>query len=172
MSTRRGQYVSLREIIDEVGVDAARFFFLMRGINAHLDFDLELAKKQTPENPVYYVQYAHARVHSVNKKAKESNTVIADKNFTRFKEPEELELIKSLGTFPDILEVCYNQLDPNPLVSYLQEVASGFHRFYDCHRVVSEDAQLSAERLGLANAVRVVLANGLKILGLNAPEQM
>ncbi len=172
MSTRRGQYVSLQEIMDEVGVDAARFFFLMRGISAHLDFDLELAKKQTPENPVYYVQYAHARVHSINKKAQETNTEFASKGFSRFKEPEELDLIKTLGTFPDVLEICYNQLDPSPLVNYLQEVAAGFHRFYDHHRVVSEDARLSQERLGLVNAVRIVLANGLHLLGLNAPQQM
>jgi len=173
MSTRRGQFISLREVIDEVGVDAARFFFLMRHIQVHLDFDLELAKKETAENPVYYIQYAHARVHSINIKAAANKIQPAHAGFSELKETEELELIKKLGSFSDILMLCYNELDPYALVSYLQEMATAFHKFYDRCRVVNpENVALSAERLALINAVRIVLANGLRLLGVSTPEKM
>lgn len=172
MSTRRGEFISLREVIDEVGVDAARFFFLMRHINVHLDFDLELAKKETPENPVYYIQYAHARIHSINKKAREANLKEKRTDFALLKEEDELDLIKKLGSFPDILMICYQELDPYALVSYLQELATYFHKFYDRHRVITEDHALSCERLALINAAKIVLANGLRLLGLSTPEKM
>ena len=172
MSTRRGEFISLREVIDEVGVDAARFFFLMRHINAHLDFDLELAKKETPENPVYYIQYAHARIHSINKKAQEAGLKQKENNFSLLSAPAELDLIKKLGSFPDMLFVCYHELDPYALMQYLHELAMVFHKFYDQHRVISDDADLSSERLALANATKIVLANGLRLLGLSTPERM
>lgn len=173
MSTRRGEFISLREVIDEVGVDAARFFFLMRHIKVHLDFDLELAKKETAENPVYYIQYAHARIHSIIKKASESGIQSVKKDFHLIVEPEELELIKKLGSFSDILLVCYNEMDPYALVSYMQDLATAFHKFYDRHRVIdAARIDLSGERLALTNATRIVLANGLRILGLSTPEQM
>ncbi len=172
MSTRRGQYVSLREVLTEVGADASRFFFLMRHIKAHLEFDLELAKKQSPENPVYYIQYAHARVYSINKKAEEAGFKITPCAITLLKEKEELDLIKKMGEFSLILKFCYDQLDPYPLVSYLQELATCFHRFYDVHRVVDEDKAVTKERLALVNAARIVLANGLKLLGVSTPEKM
>jgi arginyl-tRNA synthetase len=173
MSTRRGEFISLREVIDEVGVDAARFFFLMRHINAHLDFDLELAKKETSENPVYYIQYAHARVHSINAKAAEVGIKSKASEFHLLKEVEELDLIKRLGSFSDILMICYNELDPYALMSYLQELAAGFHRFYDRHRVIDpQNKDLSSERLALTNAAKIVLANGLRLLGLSTPERM
>lgn len=172
MSTRRGEFISLREVIDEVGVDAARFFFLMRHINAHLDFDLELAKKETPENPVYYIQYAHARIHSINKKAQEAGLQQRKNDFSRLNAPEELDLIKKLGSFPDMLFICYHELDPYALMQYLHELAMVFHKFYDQHRVIIDDQDLSAERLALANATKIVLANGLRLLGLSTPERM
>ncbi len=172
MSTRRGQYISLREVIDEVGVDAARFFFLMRHINVHLDFDLELAKKQSPENPVYYIQYAHARIHSINKKADAANIQIERYDFSNLNECEEIDLIKKLGAFSDILMFCYDKLDPYPLVSYLHELASLFHKFYDRHRVIIENTKLASERLALVNATRIILSNGLSLLGLSRPEKM
>jgi arginyl-tRNA synthetase len=172
MSTRKGQFISLREVLNEVGSDAARFFFMMRHIKAHLDFDLELAKKETPENPVYYIQYAHARVFSINKKAQEAGVKIESKNFERLNEPEELDLIKKLGTYPDMLCACHDQMDPYPLVSYLHELASVFHRFYDKHRIVGEDEAVSSQRVGLVNAARIVIGNGLRLLGVSAPEQM
>ncbi|MBI5415846.1 MAG: arginine--tRNA ligase [Candidatus Omnitrophica bacterium] len=172
MSTRRGEFISLREVIDEVGVDAARFFFLMRHIDAHLDFDLELAKKETPENPVYYIQYAHARIHSINKKAQEACLKQRENSFSLLNAPEELDLIKKLGSFPDILSVCCHELDPYALMQYLHELAMVFHKFYDQHRVIGDDKDLSAERLALANATKIVLANGLRLLGLSTPERM
>ena len=172
MSTRKGQYISLREVIDEVGVDAARFFFLMRHIKAHLDFDLELAKKQTPENPVYYIQYAHARVFSINKKAQEAKIKIKTSNFNLLDKDEELDLMKKIGSFSESLKYCYDQSDPYPLISYLQELATCFHKFYDSHKVIGDDVAVSEERLGLVNATRIVLANGLKLLGVSTPEQM
>ncbi len=173
MSTRRGEFISLREVIDEVGVDAARFFFLMRHIKVHLDFDLELAKKETAENPVYYIQYAHARVHSINAKAAQEKIKLKKSNFQLLKEEEELALIKKLGSFSDILMICYNELDPYALVSYLQDVATSFHKFYDCHRVIDpKNKELSSERLALVNASRMVIANGLRLLGLSTPEKM
>ncbi|HQP10235.1 MAG TPA: arginine--tRNA ligase [Candidatus Omnitrophota bacterium] len=173
MSTRRGQFISLREVIDEVGVDAARFFFLMRHINVHLDFDLELAKKETSENPVFYIQYAHARIHSIYVKAAETKIKRKKKDFQLLKEPEEMDLIKQLGSFSDILMICYHESDPYALMNYLMELATSFHKFYDCCRVIDpQNPELSCERLALANAAQIVLANGLSLLGLSTPEKM
>ncbi len=173
MSTRRGQYISLQEVMDEVGVDAARYFFLMRHISGHLEFDLDLAKKQSAENPVYYIQYGHARVHSVNKKAQEVGVVMKTSGLSRLKAEEEIDLIKKLGSFDEALLQCHYQLDPYPAVSYLHELAIAFHRFYDKCRIIDEsDKELSVERLTLVNASGIVLANGLKLLGMSAPETM
>lgn len=172
MSTRKGEFISLREVMDEVGVDAARYFFLMRHISAHLEFDLELAKKQSSENPVFYIQYAHARVFSINDKASSLGIERKTENFKLLKESEEVELIKKLGNFQHALINCYQDLDPYGLVSYLHELATCFHKFYDRHRVVDEDKELSKERLGLVNAARIVIHNGLMLLGINAPEKM
>ena len=173
MSTRRGQYISLREVMEEVGVDAARFFFLMRSISAPLEFDLDLAKKETPENPVYYIQYAHARVHSMAAKAAESGLAARKEPLALLGAGEELELIKRIGQFPEILRTCAVQMDAFALVNYLLELATCFHKFYDVHRVVDpQNPALSAERLALADAVRIVLANGLRLVGVRAPEKM
>lgn len=172
MSTRRGQYISLREVIDEVGVDAGRFFFLMRRIDAHLDFDLELAKKQTPENPVYYIQYAHARIHSIIEFAKESKLKPKKSALSLLKEKEEIDLIRTISYFPEVISICVSQREPFTLVSYLQELAGSFHQFYDKHRVVSDNLDLASERLGLIDAAKTVLANGLRLLGVSAPIKM
>ncbi|MCB9721347.1 MAG: arginine--tRNA ligase [Candidatus Omnitrophica bacterium] len=172
MSTRRGQYVSLREVLDEVGSDVARYFFLMRHIKAHLEFDLELAKKESSENPVYYIQYAYARINSMNAKAVEAGITAPHNGFDRLGADEELELIRHLGGFSDALQYCHQQWDPYPLVSYLLELATRFHKFYDVCRVISDDAELSAQRLGLANAAGIVLANGLVLLGISRPKSM
>lgn len=172
MSTRRGQYISLREVLDEVGADVARYFFLMRHIKAHLEFDLELAKKESSENPVYYIQYAYARINSINKKASDASIESVTKGFTKLGSEEEIDLIKQLGGFSEALVYCHQQLDPYPLVSYLFELASCFHKFYDRQRVVDEDGELSGQRLGLVNAVKIVLANGLALLGISRPDSM
>lgn len=172
MSTRRGQFISLREVIDEVGVDAARFFFLMRHIKQHLEFDLDLAKKQSSENPVYYVQYAHARVYSINEKAAVAGIEPKQSEFKRLTAAEEIDLIKKIDEFKKSLRRAYDIADPYPVVAYIQELAACFHKFYDAHKVITGDQELSSERLGLVNAARIVLANGLKLLGLSQPRKM
>jgi len=171
MSTRQGQYITLREIINEVGVDAARFFFLMRRTSSHLDFDLELAKKQTPENPVYYIQYAHARIASILRNSK-IKLKVKDLNLSLLKEKEEIELMKKLGQFSYILNICLNTLDPYMLTVYSQELAQAFHKFYDQHRVLGEDEALSKARLVLIKVTQIVIATILELLNINAPEKM
>jgi arginyl-tRNA synthetase len=171
MSTRKGQYITLREILDEVGPEASRFFFLMRRTSAHLDFDLELAKKQTLENPVYYVQYAHARICSIMRNAHfEPRVLGADLGLLQT--PGELSLMKRLWRFPRILEICYKNTDPYFLTLYLQELAEDLHRFYEGHRVLTEDRGLTQGRLALICAARIVLRSGLGLLGISAPEKM
>jgi len=170
MSTRQGEFITLRELIDEVGLDAGRFFFLMRKADSHLDFDLELAKKHSPQNPVYYVQYAHARISSILEKMP---LVPADCGLLKaLKEKEEMELIKLLSQFPYVVKVCGTSLEPVGLVVYLQETAGAFHYFYDKHRVIGGSEELTAARLFLVNCTRIILANGLKLLGVSAPAKM
>ncbi|MFC1658095.1 arginine--tRNA ligase [Candidatus Omnitrophota bacterium] len=171
MSTRQGRYITLREILQEVGVDASRFFFLMRRTSAHLDFDLELAKKQTSENPVYYVQYAHARICSIMRNAGTAQKFRAS-DLSLLGEPEEINLMKRLWQFPRILELCYKSLDPYFITVYLQEIAEDLHRFYERHRVLSENKDLTNARLALIEAARIVLEKGLSLLGISAPESM
>ncbi len=169
MSTRKGQYVTLREVLSEVGLDAARYFFLMRKTDSHLDFDLELAKQQTPENPVYYVQYAHARIAGILAHAPQQ---AASADLTRLIEEEERDLMRAIFSFPYVLEICSRQLDPNNLTTYLQALAAAFHRFYDRHKVLTQDETLAQARLFLIRAVMTVLANGLRIMGVSAPDRM
>ncbi len=172
MSTRRGQFITLREVIDDVGTDVARFFFLMRRVEAHLDFDLELAKKDAPENPVFYVQYAHARISSIKRKSELKNINLKKINLELLNQPEELVLIKLMGQFSVALENCAAALDPYGLISYLQEFATAFHSFYDKYKVISDDSSLTDARLALVEAVRIVLARGLSLLGISVPEKM
>ncbi len=174
MSTRRGEFISLREVMDEVGRDAARFFFLMRQASAHLEFDLELAKRQVSENPVYYIQYAHARIHSIIRKAQdEFHLSPKTQNLKYLQQPQELDLMRKIGLYPDILIGAARTLEPFSLLRYLQEVAATFHKFYDSCRVLDEsNKELSVERLGLIEAARVVLNNGLRLLGVSAPQKM
>ena len=173
MSTRRGEYISLQEVIDEVGIDAARYFFLKRHTNQHLEFDLELAKKETPENPVYYIQYAHARINSVMEKAGQENLSAKRSGFQFLTEAGEQDLIKKIYQFAEILGMCENQLDAYALGNYLLELAIAFHKFYDQYRVIdTANKDHSEERLGLILAVQIILANGLKLLGISAPAKM
>ena len=173
MSTRRGEFITLREVIDEVGKDAGRFFFLMRQTNAHLEFDLELAKKNTSENPVFYIQYAHARIHSIIRKAQEEAKLgIKFKDFNCLKEVEEMDIMRKIALYPEVLIACAKQLDPFALVRYLQELAGCFHKFYDVHRVLDDNKDLSVERLSLIESVRITLGSGLKLLGVSTPEKM
>ncbi|MCX7926819.1 MAG: arginine--tRNA ligase [Candidatus Omnitrophica bacterium] len=171
MSTRKGQYITLREVLEEVGVDASRFFFLMRRTSSHLNFDLEIAKKQTPENPVYYIQYAHARIASILRQVKDFQKPTVQQ-LQLLKEKEEISLIKKMWQFPYILEVCHDTIDPYLITVYLQELAETFHKFYDRHRVLLEDRNLSYARIALISVTRHVLALGLSLTGVEAPEKM
>jgi arginyl-tRNA synthetase len=175
MSTRSGEFVTLREVLDEVGRDAARYNFLMRRSDSHLDFDLELAKKQSSENPVYYVQYAHARICSIVRMAQERGIalpVYANIDLSVLNEPEEKTLIKLLVRYPEIIYGAAKSLEPHRVTFYLNELAGIFHSYYNKNKVISENDQLTAARLFLVKAVRIVLQNALKILGVSAPEKM
>ncbi len=173
MSKRAGQIVTMRELVDEVGVDAARFFFLMRRISTPLDFDIDLAKKQTDENPVYYVQYAHARIANILRYGEERGVSYNPNcDLSLLVEPEGLALIKKMMDFPDLLVRIVKNFEPNVLTQYLQELAEVFHRFYHDHRVISEDEALSEARIALSKAVQIVLAIGLRLMGISAPEKM
>ncbi len=175
MSTRRANYITLDELIDEVGSDVVRFFFLNRSRDAHLNFDLNLAKKQSEENPVYYLQYAHARIASILRFAKEMGIEIGDideVNFNLIKEEEEIKLAKLLSEFPDVIESAYYSFEPLKLINYLNEIAETFHYFYHKHRVVGSELDLTKARLALCLSTKIVLANGFKILGISAPERM
>jgi len=175
MSTRSGEFVTLREVVDEVGKDAARYNFLMRRSDSHLDFDLEIAKKQSNENPVYYVQYAHARICSILKTAHErcySVPRYGEIEPRLLKLPEEIMLIKYISRYPEVVGGSAQALEPHRFTFYLNELAAVFHSYYNKHRVVGEDAALSSARLFLVNAVGIVLRNALRILGVTAPEKM
>ncbi|MBN1621018.1 MAG: arginine--tRNA ligase [Endomicrobiales bacterium] len=175
MSTRSGEFVTLREVLNEVGKDACRFFFLLRAPGSHLDFDLEVAKKQSKENPVYYVQYVHARCCSIFKEAEKSGLPLksnADVKLSLLNTPEERSLIKKLTFFGDILELCLKSLSPHHLTTYLMEVADLYHRFYEKCRVLGNDKDLTLARLSLVKSVASIIKNGLNLLGVSAPERM
>ena len=172
MSKRQGEFVTFREVMDEVGMDATRFFFLMRTMESHLDFDLELAKTQSQENPVYYVQYAHARIYSILAKERLPWWVKLRTDFRLLDALEERLLIRTLFQYPVVLELCAAALEPQGITTYLRKLAESFHVFYTKHRVISEDARRSAARVALIQATRIVLANGLGVLGINAPRRM
>lgn len=172
MSTRKGEYVTLRQVLDEVGSDAARFFFLMRKTDSHLDFDLELAKRQSSENPAYYIQYAHARISSILSSADIPFSQLQKADMSLLKEKEELCLLRVLAKFEHNLKIAEIQLDPYCLTTYLQELAESFHRFYDNQRVLVEDVHLRDARLSLVLGCKAVIALGLKLLGVRAPEKM
>ncbi|HMK37119.1 MAG TPA: arginine--tRNA ligase [Desulfomonilaceae bacterium] len=174
MSTRSGEFVTLREVLDEVGPDAARFFFLTKRCDSHLDFDLDLAKKQSRDNPVYYVQYAHARVASIFRIAEERNIDVDmnDPDLEALSLPEEQRIIKHLGDYPDMLSEAAEALEPHRITFYLMDLAEMFHAYYHDNRVLMEDHRVKKARLYLVEAVRQVIANGLGILGVTAPERM
>jgi len=173
MSTRKANFITLDELIDEVGADVVRYFFLMRGIGSHLNFDLKLAKEQSEANPVYYLQYAHARIASIIRLA-ESKGVDVKKSYdlSLLTQPEEISLMKLISQFPDIVESCAATYEPHRLAEYLHDVAGSYHRFYHEHRVVGGDLNITAARIALCLATKTVLANGFAILGINAPEKM
>lgn len=173
MSKRAGNIIPMVELVEEVGVDAARYFFLMRKLDTPMDFDIDLAKKQTDENPVYYVQYAHARLCNVFLHAQAKGVALADGyNLGLLQAPEEIALLRKLSEFPEIVAKAAQFLEPHRITLFLQELAAAFHHFYHDHRVVSEDAALTQARLRLVEGVRLVLANALRLLNISAPEKM
>jgi arginyl-tRNA synthetase len=173
MSKRAGEYVTLDDVVAEVGADAARFFFLMRRSNSHLDFDLDLAKKTSEENPVYYVQYAHARICSILEFARESGLETSRAaDLGLLVAAEEIDLVKGLADFDEVVKASALALEPHRVISCLMDLAARFHRFYHNHRVVIDDHDLAAARLALCLATRTVLASGLSLIGVSAPASM
>jgi arginyl-tRNA synthetase len=179
MSKRNAKVYTLDELIDEVGADAVHYFFVMRSANTHLEFDVALAKEQSDQNPVYYLQYAHARIASILRFAAEAGMKVDDlayllsaSKFDRLKEREEIDLMKVLLEFPEVILSCAASFEPHRLTTYLREVAESFHRFYHEHRVVGEDKVLMQARLALCRIAMIVIANGCAILGVSAPERM
>ncbi|UFS69862.1 arginine--tRNA ligase [Geomonas sp. RF6] len=175
MSTRSGQFDTLKEVVDEVGRDAARFFFLMRRSDSQLDFDLELAKRQSTDNPVYYVQYAHARIRSIFEAAQEKGVTVdlSAPQLDLLQTAEEMSLIKTLATFPETLESSAVNFEPHRITYYLQDLAAQFHSYYNKSRVIiPEEQQLSNARLFLLHCVAITIKNALTVLGISAPERM
>jgi arginyl-tRNA synthetase len=176
MSTRSGEFVTLRDLRREVGNDAARLFYVMRSNDQHLDFDLELAKARSNDNPVYYIQYAHARVASVKRQLEERgiahDAVHGSASLARLAEPQEAALIKRLVTYPEIVQQCAVQRAPHTLVHYLRDLANDFHTYYSAHQFIVDDGELRDARLNLAFAAQIVIRNGLGLLGVSAPDTM
>ncbi|MGD2278606.1 MAG: arginine--tRNA ligase [Candidatus Omnitrophota bacterium] len=174
MSTRKGEFISLREVIDELGKDVTRFFFLVRRLDSHLEFDIELAKKESSENPVFYIQYAHARICSIHKysRKKALRLLFQKTDLKLLRAKEERELIRKMIEFPFAVKASAEALEPNRMLVYLNELARLFHSFYTECRVVSDDAALTKARLYLVECVRIVLANGLGLLNITFPEKM
>jgi len=174
MSTRRGEFITLKEVVEEVGADAARFFFLTKRYDSHLEFDIDLARKQSKDNPVYYVQYAHARVASIFRIAAERgiDADMSDPDLSALSLPEELNIIKHLADFPDVVSEAADALEPHRITFYLMELAELFHAYYHDNRVLTEDPRIKKARLYLVEAVRRVVENGLRILGVKAPDRM
>lgn len=175
MSKRSGEFVTLQEVIDEVGSDAARFFFLMRRYDSQLEFDLDLAKKATADNPVYYVQYMHARICSILRKAEEeglSRPSVGEVDLNLLSEQPELSIIKSLASFPEIVEGSAMAMEPHRITFFLQDLAIEFHSYYNKTRIVTGDVGLSKARLYMIISVKIVVRNALTLIGINAPERM
>ncbi|MCG0313698.1 MAG: arginine--tRNA ligase [Calditerricola sp.] len=174
MSKRTGKAVTLRELMDEVGVDAMRYFLTARSPDTHLDFDLDLAVSQSNENPVYYVQYAQARICSVFRQAAEQGIALADPpaGLHRLTEEKEVDLMKKLAAFPEEIVAAAEALEPHRIVRYVYDLAALFHSYYNAERILTDDAELTQGRLALAKAVQTVLRNGLRLIGVSAPERM
>ncbi|RKY76898.1 arginine--tRNA ligase, partial [candidate division KSB1 bacterium] len=179
MSTRKANFVTLDELIDEVGTDATRYFFINRTFSSHLNFDIGLAKKQSDENPVFYVQYAHARICSVISHAKEKGFNTDEQgDVSMLSSEEEINLIKGLLEFPEVVEKSALNFEPHKLTGYLEKIATLYHKFQhagkvdDKMRVVGENKDLTLARISLCKAAKTVLYNGFKLLGISAPERM
>ena len=176
MSTRSGSFVTLRELREEVGKDASRFFYVTRKAEQHMDFDLELAKSESKDNPVYYIQYAHARICTLIKKLAAQNmawdSTMGLKHLEKLSEAAEINLMQQIELYPEIIANAANNHEPHQVAHYLKDLASHFHSYYNAHRMVIDDVQLRNARMCLCMAARQVMANGLSLLGVDAPEHM
>jgi arginyl-tRNA synthetase len=174
MSTRKGEFITLEEVRKEVGKDVTRFFFLMRKLDSHLDFDLEVAKKQSSDNPVYYIQYAHARIWSIIEFSTANSGELdgANEDFSLLSQPEETEIMRIISQFPVYVRDSAVSLEPYYILLYLNTLAAAFHNFYAKHKVITDNVALSKTRLYLVNCVRICLANGLRLLGVSLPKKM
>jgi arginyl-tRNA synthetase len=176
MSTRSGEFVTLRQLREEVGNDAARFFYVMRSHDQHLDFDLELAKSRSNDNPVYYIQYAHARVASVFRQLGEKQLAWDEPagiaHLAQLREPHEKTLMSTVSRYPEIIELAAANRAPHHLVHYLRDLANDFHTYYNAHTFLVDDEGLRNARLALIAATQTVIASGLNLLGVSAPDSM
>ena len=173
MSTRQANFITLDQLIEELGSDVIRYFFVMRSMNSHLDFDLDIAKDQSEKNPVFYLQYAYARICNIIKQENKENL---DRNKpydpTLLEHENELIMLKHMVRFPEFIDIAYENLEPQYIANYLQQLASFFHKFYSHCKVITDDADLTAARIELIKAVKVILSNGFNILGISSPERM
>jgi arginyl-tRNA synthetase len=175
MSKRTGKAVTMEDLMDEVGVDPIRYFFTMRSMDSHLDFDMDLAVSQSNENPVFYVQYAHARICSIFRQAAEQNVTLLplqQVDLSRLTAEAEFDLLRKLGELPEEVTVAAEQYAPHRLIRYVYELASQFHSYYKAERVITDDAEQTQARLALLGALRLTLANVLRLVGVSAPERM
>ena len=174
MSTRSGEFVTLRQLREDVGLDAARFFYVMRKVEQHMDFDLDLAREQSSDNPVYYLQYAHARICSVKRQCADKGFSVStrDANLSRLDNAHEQALVKQLGLFQERVESAAERREPHLVVNYMRELANQFHSWYNAHQFLVDDVELRDARLALASAIGQVLRNGLGLMGVSAPEKM
>ncbi len=172
MSTRKANFVTLEELCEEVGEDVVRYFFIMRNINSHLNFELEIAKDHSDANPIFYLQYAHARICTILKKAKEEKYNLDTKYLDLLNTDKENELIVKMINFPEIIKGAYDKMDPQIISNYLEDLAAKFHKYYANFRIITDDKKLSCARLFLIDSIRIILNNGLNILGIKAKERM
>ncbi len=172
MSTRKANYITLDQLMDEVGSDVVRYFFNMRNITTHMNFDLTLAKKQSDENPVFYLQYAHARICSILKMIEKEELKSSTENLKLLSAEEEVQLLKKLNKFKDEISGSAENFEPNRICTYLEELAAAFHKFYTFCRILGTERNLAEARVALAVAAKIVLKNGLSVLGVSAPERM
>ncbi len=172
MSTRKANYITIDQLIDDVGTDVVRYFFNMRDRNSHMNFDLDLARKQSDENPVFYLQYAHARICSIEKMTEEEKLLPSVDDLNLLETPEELDLLRKMHAFEKTIMKSAENFEPHTLCAYLEELAAAFHKFYRFRRIIGTEKKLAEARLALILAVRIVIKNGLALLGVNAPERM
>ena len=173
MSTRQANYITLDQLIDELGSDVVRYFFIMRSMNSHLDFDLDIAKDQSEKNPVFYLQYAYARICNIIKQAsREKLNKNKSYDLKLLMHEDEINMLKHMVRFPEIIDIAYENLEPQYIANYLQQLASFFHKFYNHCKVITNDNDLMDARLQLIKAVKIILSNGFNILGISSPERM